>query len=256
MVVPDNAEPLRWQSAALTDVGRRRTRNEDAWLAQASTRVYAVADGMGGHAAGDVASRLAIETVDAAFARAPSPRIQGAALARRMLDVFDAANSAILAHALEKPRCAGMGTTLTVLSPLLSAPQCVIGHMGDSRAYRMRAGSLVQLTHDHTWVQQQVDAGMLTLLESRHHPLGNVLNRVLGTSSVGHADTIVVDVEPRDIFMLCTDGVTRMLDDDELRALLMFERPLEEHARRIIDAANARGGIDNSTVVLLKPEPA
>lgn len=256
MVVPDIAEPLRWQYAALTDVGKRRTRNEDAWLAQPAARVYAVADGMGGHAAGDVASRLAIETVETTFARGLSPRIQGSALTRRMLDVFDAANAVILDQASAQPRLAGMGTTLTVLSPLLSSPQCVIGHMGDSRAYRMRHGALVQLTRDHTWVQQQVDAGMLTEPESRHHPLANVLSRVLGTSSVGHADTVIVDAEPGDIFVLCSDGVTRMIDDDELRALLMFQRPLEDHARRIIDAANARGGIDNSTVVLLKPEPA
>ena len=253
MVVPvPAAARMNWSSAGLTDGGRRRARNEDAFLVRPQARVYGVADGMGGHAAGNVASRIAIDVLGDAFQRAPSPRIRGATLARRMLGVFDDANRAILDHAAAHRECAGMGTTLTALAPLTRAPQCVIAHVGDSRAYRLRNGALTQLTRDHTWVQQQVDAGMLTSADARHHPLASVLSRVLGTAAVGPADTLVVDAEPGDVFLLCSDGLTTMLDDPDLHPLLATAAPLEDRARSLIDAANHRGGFDNITVVLLE----
>lgn len=256
--MPDVTEPGRrliWRSAALTDRGRKRRRNEDALLVLPDSRIYAVADGMGGHAAGDVASRLAIAALETTFRRPPSPLIHGPALARRLMAVFDTANAAILEHAAVQRQCAGMGTTLTALSPLAASPQSVIAHIGDSRAYRLRGAELSQLTRDHTWVQQQVDAGMLMPHEIRHHPLSNVLSRVLGTAAVGPADTFIVDALPGDIFMLCSDGLTTMLEDAEIRTLLRNGGPLPTLARSLVDAANARGGLDNVTVVLLAPDP-
>jgi PPM family protein phosphatase len=255
MVVPGTRH-LSWRAHGLTDRGLRRRRNEDALLVAPDARLYAVADGMGGHAAGNVASRIAVETLAAAFARAPSSRIHAPALARRLLVAFDAVNSAILEHAAGHPSCHGMGTTLTALAPLAAAPQCVIAHVGDSRAYRLRAGALVQLTADHTWVQQQVDAGMLTPHEARHHALSSVLNRVLGSEAVGPADTFVVDAAPGDLFLLCSDGLTNMLDDTALHALLAHDVPLDQQARELVAAANEQGGRDNITVLLLRPEPA
>lgn len=248
MVVPS----LSWHSAAATDRGRRRARNEDAVLVLPASRVYAVADGMGGHVAGNVASRLATETLASEFERAPSPRIGAPALARRFISAFDAVNAAILRHASARPSYAGMGTTLTAIAPLVASPQCIISHIGDSRAYRFRAGSLVQLTRDHTWVQQQVDAGMLTPLEARHHPVSSVLSRVLGTSAVGPPDTFTADVIAGDVFMLCSDGLTNMLDDLELRGLLAESLPVDAMVARLVDVANARGGDDNISVVLLQ----
>lgn len=254
MVVPVPAASLMsWSSAGATDRGRRRARNEDAMLLRPQSRIYGVADGMGGHAAGNVASRLAIDALAAAFERAPSPRIRAATLARRLLGVFDDANRAILDHAAANRECAGMGTTLTALAPLARTDRCVIAHVGDSRAYRLRRGELTQLTRDHTWVQQQVDAGMLTPADARHHPLSSVLSRVLGTAAVGPADTLVVDAEPGDTFLLCSDGLTTMLEDIDVRTLLSLRVPLEQRARELIDAANLRGGFDNITVVLLAP---
>jgi PPM family protein phosphatase len=253
MVVPVSAALMSWSSAGMTDRGRRRARNEDALLLRPRARIYAVADGMGGHAAGNVASRIAIDVLGAAFHRPPSPRIGAATLARRLLDVFDDANHAILEHASEHRECAGMGTTLTALAPLAGSDQCVIAHVGDSRAYRLRAGDLAQLTRDHTWVQQQVDAGMLTPADARNHPLSSVLSRVLGTAAVGPADTLVVDAAPGDVFLLCSDGLTTMLDDADLGMLLDPRTTLEERARGLIGAANERGGLDNITVVLLEP---
>jgi PPM family protein phosphatase len=255
MVVP-LGHSIRWQSFGLTDRGRRRRRNEDAYLDLPESRIYAVADGMGGHRAGDVASQLAIAALHASFPRAPAPRIRAAALARRLLAAFEQANSAVLAHAAEHPECGGMGTTLTTLSPLKSEAQCVIAHVGDSRAYRLRTEELVQLTHDHTWVQQQVDAGMLTPVEARHHRLSSVLHRVLGTTMVGPADTLVVDAEPGDLFLLCSDGLTTMLDDAAVRRLLLRDLPLDALARDLVDAANELGGQDNITVLLVRAESA
>lgn len=252
MAVPAPAAALMsWSSAGMTDRGRRRARNEDSLLLRADARIYAVADGMGGHAAGNVASRIAIDVLAGAFERPPSPRIRAATLARRLLGVFDDANRAILEHAAAHRECAGMGTTLTALAPLAGAGQCVVAHVGDSRAYRLRDGELTQLTRDHTWVQQQVDAGMLTSAEVRHHPLSSVLSRVLGTAAVGPADTLVVDAAPGDVFLLCSDGLTTMLEDGDVCMLLDRPLSLEERARELIDAANLRGGLDNITIVLL-----
>ena len=253
MVVPVSAALMNWRSAGMTDRGRRRARNEDALLLRPQARIYAVADGMGGHAAGNVASRIAIDVLATAFHRPPSPRIGAATLARRLLGVFDDANHAILEHASENRECAGMGTTLTALAPLAGADQCVIAHVGDSRAYRLRDGALQQLTRDHTWVQQQVDAGMLTSAEARNHPLSSVLSRVLGTAAVGPADTLVVDAAPGDVFLLCSDGLTTMLEDADVLTLIDGRVPLEQRARGLIDTANQRGGLDNITVVLLEP---
>lgn len=257
MVVPGRAAArMIWNCIGMTDRGRRRARNEDAFLVRPNSRIHAVADGMGGHAAGNVASRIAIDVLASAFERPPSPRIRAGTLSRRLLGVFDAANRAILDHAARDRDCAGMGTTLTALAPMAGTAQCVISHIGDSRAYRLREGSLVQLTRDHTWVQQQVDAGMLTPADARHHPLSSVLSRVLGTAAVGPADTLVADAAPGDVFLLCSDGLTTMLADADVRSLLDQPLSLEERARALIDAANARGGLDNITVVLLAPDAA
>ncbi|HSJ10200.1 MAG TPA: protein phosphatase 2C domain-containing protein, partial [Longimicrobiales bacterium] len=203
---------MRWHAAGLTDRGRKRRRNEDAVLVEPSLRLFAVADGMGGHAEGHVASQLAIEALLRSFPRAPSVRIEAAALSRRLITAFDDANRSILSRAAANSRWWGMGTTLTALAPLRSAAGCVIAHVGDSRAYRLRAGALAQLTRDHTWVQNQVDHGILTPLQARHHPMSSVLSRVLGTPEVGPPDTFVVDATAGDVFLLCSDGLTNMIE--------------------------------------------
>jgi serine/threonine protein phosphatase PrpC len=249
MVVPTGRQMIQWRSAALSDRGRLRQRNEDAFLLRPDARLAAVADGMGGHAAGDVASRLAIEQLDSAFVLTTSQR--AGAVGRRLVAAFEAANDALLEQAATTPALRGMGTTLTALCTLPDAPQVVIAHIGDSRAYRLRHRSLRQLTIDHTWVQQQVDAGMLTPQQARSHPWSSMLERVLGTPAVGPADTYVVDAEPGDIFLLCSDGLTCMIDDFEIAALLSRDLPLDTHAEQLVDAANLRGGRDNITVVLI-----
>jgi serine/threonine protein phosphatase PrpC len=247
---------MHWRASALSDRGRVRRRNEDSFLIAPRARLLAVADGMGGHAAGDVASRIAIQTLEAAFARAPSPRIRAPALARRLLAAFNAANESILQHARLHRETSGMGTTLTTLMPLQTSTQAVIAHIGDSRAYRLRGGALVQLTRDHTWVQQQVEAGILSAVEARQHRLASVLSRVLGTEAMGPADTFIIDIEPGDRYLLCSDGLTNMLEDADLEAMLARAEPLDDIARQLIHAANLRGGHDNITAVLAETEAA
>ena len=242
-----------WEYTTRTDRGLRRRRNEDALLVAPERRLFAVADGMGGHAAGDVASALAIATLDAALARAPSPRIGAAALARRLRAAFAASHQALLAHGQAVPECLGMGTTLTALAALASEDACVIAHVGDSRAYQVRTGELRQLTRDHTWVQEQVDLGMLSPAQAASHPYSSILLRVLGGGAEpGPADTCGAVCQPGDLFLLCTDGLCGVIPPDDLRAMLVQELPLEELADQLVAAAYLRGAPDNLTLLLLR----
>ncbi len=247
---------LDWEAAAATDRGRVRRRNEDAFLVLPDRRLYAVADGMGGHAAGNIASALAIRMLETAFARAPSPRIGRDTLAARLAAAFVDANAAIMARSVQRPSETGMGTTLTALATMRSEPLCLIAHIGDSRAYRFRPAdtstALVQLTRDHTWVQQQVEAGALSPAEARVHPWSSILTRVLGMEQPGDADIIVADALPGDTFLLCSDGLTGMMTDDEIATILTQPLALQDIASQLIDAANGAGGRDNVTVALLR----
>lgn len=240
---------MPWIHASLTDRGRRRPRNEDALLVHPERRLFAVADGMGGHAAGDVASRLAVATLAASFPRAPSTRIGRETLGRRLLAALSNAHQAILAQGVALPEQAGMGTTLTAFAPLARAG-ALIAHIGDSRAYRLRHGHLEQLTRDHTWVQQQVDAGMLTRGAARSHPWSSVLVRVLG--GPGEAELYHVDVRDGDRFLLCTDGLCGVVEDADLEAIVAQPLPLDNVALHLLEAALLRGGPDNITLVLLQ----
>jgi protein phosphatase len=244
---------MLWEHSARSDRGLRRQRNEDALLVAPERRLYAVADGMGGHPAGDVAASLAIATLDAAVPRAPSSRIRETSLARRLRAAVAAAHAALVAHGQAVPACRGMGTTMTALAPLLSEDSCVIAHIGDSRAYRMRAGELSQLTRDHTWVQQQVDLGMLSPAQASSHPYASVLLRVLGGGAEpGPADIHMATVEPGDLFLLCTDGLSGVVGFRDLEAILSQGLPLAGLADQLVAAAHLRGAPDNVTVILLR----
>jgi protein phosphatase len=269
---------MSWEYAARSDRGLRRPRNEDALLVAPERRLFAVADGMGGHAAGDVASALVIATLDAAIPSPPSPRIGASALAHRLSAAFAAAQQALVAHSQANRACAGMGTTMTALAVLRSEPGCVIAHIGDSRAYRLRDGELRLLTRDHTWVQQQVDLGMLSPAQASSHPYGSVLVRVLGGGGEpGPADVILADFragaggsgraasgpprsdaesQPRragDLFLLCTDGLSGVVAHSDLQAILAQPLTTEELADQLVAAAYVRGAPDNITLVLVRP---
>lgn len=233
--------------AGRTDPGRVRDRNEDALLQRSERALFAVADGMGGHAAGDVASRIAVDVLDEHTLSTGSD-IGGDELAAGIR----AAHEAILRAARADDALQGMGTTLTALR-LREDGSCVVAHVGDSRAYRYRDGALEQLTRDQTWVQDQVDAGMLTPEQARTHPFAAMITCALGIEGVDlDVQVLEPDCRPGDVFLLCSDGLTSPLPDHEVSAVLERTPDLDEAAAALVEAANAAGGPDNITVALVR----
>jgi len=213
-----------------------------------------VADGMGGHAAGEIASELAtaavVDTLQPVLSGSPDERSIEAALSRAVLVAHDR----ILHCCEEDPRRRGMGTTLTCCV-LTSAGQCHLGHIGDSRLYRLRGDRLEQFTTDHTWVQQEVDTGRLAASAARNHPLSHILTRVLSDDLTPTLDIRSIDTLPGDVLLLCTDGLYNMLTDDTIASALQNPDSLEARVRQLIDSANAAGGSDNITVLLVSIMP-
>jgi PPM family protein phosphatase len=238
---------MPWQSAHRTDTGRVRRQNEDALLVRPDIGVYAVADGMGGHAAGEVASAIAVETIDRTVQEAAA---RGTDPLEVIEDAVLAANAAILAEARRDPARQGMGTTATVLVTN-GDTRYRIAHVGDSRAYLLREDDLRQISVDHTWVHEQVRRGRLTEKDARRHPFASVLTRVLGTEEEVRVDVVDGDTRAGDVFLLCSDGLTAVLDDAALRVVLSRPDSLEERAGELVRAALEGGGPDNITVVLV-----
>jgi PPM family protein phosphatase len=225
-------------AAAATDIGRVRSRNEDSFLLDRDTNLYAVADGMGGHAAGDVASQTAIAAFQSAFHET-----------RSALVAVKSANRAVLERAQADADKIGMGTTLTAMHA--SGNAIFVAHVGDSRLYRLRERTLVQLTRDHTAAQDRIDHGTMTKLEAMRHPLSSMLTRALGLRADVDVDLFEEQLQTGDVFLVCSDGLTGMVTDEDLCAMLMQDKSLEELARELVDAANARGGVDNITALLM-----
>jgi protein phosphatase len=229
--------------AALSDTGRRRLKNEDAWVAREP--VFAVADGMGGAQAGEVASRLAAQVIE--------ERIGAARGAAALSDVIREANERVFRQALADPGATGMGTTITAAIVDEAAGTIAVGHVGDSRGYRLRDGELVQLTADHSLVAELIRSGRLTAEEALQHPHRSVITRALGTEPTVEVDTLALDAEPGDIYILCSDGLTTMVSDEAIHSVLLATSDdLEGAGKKLIAAANAAGGDDNITVVLFE----
>jgi PPM family protein phosphatase len=224
-------------AAAASDIGRVRDGNEDSYINEAP--LFAVADGMGGHRGGDVASRLALETLEVVFKHGRGTLVQ------QVLD----ANRAVFERSSRDPAVAGMGTTLTAV--VAEAGRLRLAHVGDSRAYLLRAGDLRLLTEDHTLVHRMVASGEISAQEAEVHPHRSVLTRSLGTARDLQVDEVIIDAEDGDRILLCTDGLTGMVGDDHIRAILSEEREPRDAVRRLVRAANAGGGLDNITVVVL-----
>ena len=220
---------------------------------------------MGGHPAGDVASGLAGSEVRSHFMDRPaaegggslqSERASRSPLGRAMADAVVRADARIRSVADADPERAGMGTTLSALVIARDQGRAVIGHVGDSRVYIYDGGGLQQLTRDHTWVQQQVEAGALAPEDARGHPWAHVLSQALGVGDAIACDVIEREVAPGQVYLLCTDGLTTMLPDFAIERMLEDTLPggLAATARALVDAANERGGVDNITVVLVAIE--
>jgi protein phosphatase len=225
-------------SAGATDTGRRRRHNEDAYVC--APPLFAIADGMGGARAGEVASQLAAAVLNEATGEA---RGEG-----RVADLIREANRRVFRRSNEDEETSGMGTTMTVA--LVDGTAIAFGHVGDSRAYRVRGGGIEQLTDDHSLVGELVRSGRLSPEEAEVHPQRSVITRALGTEADVDVDTFTVEAEPEDVYLLCSDGLTDMLSDAEILDLLERDEDADASARRLVHAANSRGGEDNITVVL------
>lgn len=239
---------MRFTCAGNTDVGVVRSGNEDSFLVDHQRGVFIVADGMGGHAAGEVASEMAVEII--------ARRVEGirqlpdAAASERMGEAIRAANAAIFDRTLAEQDKRGMGTTVTVM--VLFARKYLIGQVGDSRAYLLREGVLTQITKDHSYVQEQVDAGLLTAEQARTHPYSNVITRCVGANEEVVPDIYYGALRTGDIILLASDGLTGMLEDEQLHEVLKTEGGPDTWVDRMIADANRRGGLDNITVVLVR----
>jgi len=239
--------------SARSDVGLVREVNQDAFchklLGEAGdVRLCAVADGIGGYRAGEVASRLALEALAEELEKAVRA---GGPLDRALADAMNVANQKIVRHGLSDPECLGMGTTVT--SALISGDRAYIGHVGDSRAYLFRGGRVVQLTRDHSLVAELVRNGNLTEEQAERHPQRNVLTQAFGSDLRVKADVTSVPLEDGDLLLLCTDGLTRSVSVAEIEEVLSGAEDLDEACDRLVAMANERGGYDNVTVLIAGP---
>lgn len=246
------------KSSGLSDVGRARTHNEDCFEIDTEHRLYLVADGMGGHKYGEVASRVAVEAIrDFVVSTHESdstwPFVLDSRLRRHsnlLKNAVKVAHDRVLSAIQKDHRLYGMGTTLVGF--YLAGDVAAVAHVGDSRAYRLRDGALELLTQDHTWVNEQVVAGYLSEAQARVHPLKNVVTRALGGEREVKVDVREVRVRPGDLYILCSDGLTTMLSDEEIGDLANHGASVEEVCRELVQHANSRGGHDNVTVVTLR----
>lgn len=262
-------EVLRIRSAGQSDVGRKRKTNEDSFAIASDLGLFVVADGMGGHAAGEVASRLAVEsierhisgsdprkepTIPASFRTVRPEESALPAPARRVLNAIRLANQEIVRSVRRNSSQKGMGTTVVIA--YVHGGRAYIGSVGDSRAYMVRQGAIRQLTSDHTFVNEQVRAGTLTEDEARKHPARNILTRAVGSAEEVDPDVSQQDLQPGDVLLLCSDGLTTMVEDADIaRAVLAHPDDLEAACVALVRLANEKGGDDNVTVVLLRVLP-
>ena len=229
-------------SAGSTDAGRKRRRNEDSFVIDPP--LFAVADGLGGAQAGEVASRLAA-AVFREFHEADD-----LAPEERVATIIQEANRRIYERATSDAQASGMGTTIT--AALVTEQGVTIGHVGDSRAYRLRQGQLGQLTEDHSLVADLVRSGRLSPDEADAHPQRSVITRALGTDPEVDVDSFTADVEAGDVFLLCSDGLTTMVDEDRIAETIAGSSSLEAATKALVKAANRAGGEDNITVVVFR----
>ena len=234
---------------AITDIGRMRPINEDSYYApREGERFCAVADGMGGHNAGEVASAMAVQTFSEhmrGLERITAEALHGA-VAR--------ANEAVYQQALENEGMSGMGTTFSALAE--EDDTVYLAHVGDSRIYLVRRGAIMQLTTDHTLVEEMVQKGLITPREARVHPKRNIITRALGTEESVQIDIVQMGLRPGDAFFLCSDGMTNYVDEREILRTAMSDRAWEDKLRHLVSIALENGGADNITALFAVVEEA
>ncbi len=247
------APALRFEFASATDTGRARNNNEDSVVVDETAALAVLADGMGGYNAGEVASGMATSFIKAELGRWLSEASAHATDTdvRRAMDIcVDNANRAIFNAANSNPQYAGMGTTLVV--GVLRETRLLLGHIGDSRAYRLRDGLLEQITRDHSLLQEQIDAGLITPEQAAVSNHKNLVTRAVGVEDTVLLETHLHQTQPGDCILMCSDGLSDMIDDDHIAALLRQHDSLSEAVQALVAAANDAGGRDNISVILVR----
>ncbi len=232
------------EEAVRTDTGRQRNANEDSHFIKAP--LFVVADGMGGAQAGEVASKAAAESFAHGLPEAPPERV--------LEETIEGANRTIHELARKDPSLAGMGTTTTAAIVDLEAEEVALGHVGDSRAYRLRGGKFEQLTRDHSLVEEMRRKGQITDAQAEDHPQRSIITRALGPEPEVQVDLQTVPAQPGDVFLICSDGLTTMLDDEKIAHVLARATSLQSAVKALVDEANRAGGRDNITVVAFRLE--
>jgi len=227
-----------------TDTGRQRNANEDSYFARAP--IFVVADGMGGAQAGEVASKTAAEAFDRDLPGGPPEQV--------LRETIEAANREINERALSDSSLAGMGTTITAAIIDAGGEEVAIGHVGDSRAYRLREGNLERLTRDHSLVEEMRRKGQLTDAQAEDHPQRSIITRALGPEPEVEVDLQTVPAAPGDVFLLCSDGLTTMIDEERIARVLSGATSMEAAVRALVDEANRAGGRDNITALAFRLE--
>lgn len=247
---------MKINSAGLTDVGKKRTRNEDSFLINEDLCLYVLADGMGGHVGGEFASRMAVETIDEVIqsmnADPEATVISGvnsdeANFGDRLRYAIEVASSKIYDRAVYEPSLKGMGTTAVTL--LYSDNHAYVAHVGDSRAYLIHANKIEQITTDHSLVTEQLKAGTINKEDVKKHKLKNIITRSVGYQEEVEADLQVIEVHMGDKILLCSDGLSNLIEDEEMEAVVS-SMPLKEACKKLVDRANEQGGDDNITVLI------
>lgn len=251
-LLPETSHPTHVQLsvAAGTDVGRIRAGNEDSLYADADQErgLFIVADGMGGHAAGEVASEMAVQIVSQELSDLRDLTRQDTSL--RMATALKEANRAIYERTIQEADKQGMGTTASCL--MMGYGRYIIGHIGDSRVYLLRDGVLRQITKDHSYVQEQVDAGFLTPEQARYHPYSNVITRCVGANAAVEADVLTGELQTGDVYLVASDGLTGMVEDPQLKKILETRQTPGRMVDAMITEANRRGGLDNITAIVVQ----
>ncbi len=254
---------LRVRFAGETHVGMTRAHNEDAFHLPIDERLAVVADGMGGHASGEVASKMAVDTVVEYFRDTAEELAvtwpfkidrEGRAEVNRLVTSIKLANLKIHEQSNRDPACRGMGTTL--VSALFLDDKLVVGHVGDSRMYRVRAGEINLLTEDHSLINDYIKMKRMTAEEAAQWPHKNVIVRALGIKETVAVDIYSEPLRVGDCYVMCSDGLSGMIGDRRIAELVDMERDLDRACERLVAAANAAGGKDNVTVILARIEPA
>lgn len=241
-----------------TNIGIKRSNNEDAFFVEPSVNLFVVADGMGGHSSGEIASKIAVETIGQFF---KDPNLNEETTwpyeyddkisftANKLKTAINIANEKIQEYSKDHIESRGMGTTVVALHKMQD--KIILCHVGDSRCYLLRDNKLLLLTSDHSWVNEQIKIGLLTESEAQKHPFRNVITKALGTKGEATAEVTEMNCKVGDTYLLCTDGLNSMVDDKDIETILLQNLSLKEKCDALIQAANSSGGEDNITLILL-----